>query len=144
MGGIRQYVNQLEKGVVGVAATDGKLLWRYDRIRARGGNVHTALVKGDKVFCSCGWGSGCALIQLVPDKKEFKVKEIYTANHPFNSWLGSSVLIGEHVYTCEGMDIELPTGRLVGRIGKLVATGRGGVMTCAPVGSWFIARPTTC
>jgi hypothetical protein len=96
IGGVRQYVNQLEKGVVGVAATDGKLLWRYDRIGARGGNVHTAVVKGDKVFCSCGWGSGCALIQLIPEKQEFKVQEIYAVKHPFDSWLGSSVLIGEH------------------------------------------------
>jgi precorrin-6B methylase 2 len=141
IGGIRQYVNQLDKGVVGVAATDGKLLWRYDRITPRSGNVHTALVSGDKVFCSCGGGSGCALIQFVPEEKGFKVQEIYAVKHPFDSWLGSSVLIGEHVYTCEGMDIELPTGKLVGRIGKLVPIGRGGrsapslpgryTMTCA-------------
>jgi precorrin-6B methylase 2 len=148
IGGIRQYVNQLDNGVVGVAARDGKLLWRYDRIAARGGNVHTALVKENKVFCSGGWGSGCALIQLVPEKQEFKVQEIYVVKHPFDSWLGSSVLIGEHVYTCEGLDIELPTGKLVGRIGKLVPTGRGGrrasrvsarnTMTCA--GSLLIHR----
>jgi outer membrane protein assembly factor BamB len=51
--GVRQYVQQLEHGVVGVSA-DGRLLWEYPNFGASMGNVHTALVRGDEVFVSCG------------------------------------------------------------------------------------------
>jgi outer membrane protein assembly factor BamB len=125
IGGIKQYIHQLEKGIVGVAAEDGKFLWRYDKIAAPQGNIHTALLKGDLVFCSCGWGVGCALLRLSRDGDSIKVEEVYRTRHSFDSWLGGSVLIGDHVHTSEGFRIELKTGRLAEQV------RRGGRVTMA-------------
>jgi outer membrane protein assembly factor BamB len=126
--GVRQYVHQLDRGVIGVSAADGKLLWRYQGIVSASGNVHTPLVKDDLLFCSGGWGAGCALIKLVRGGGEFKVEELYRANRPFDSWLGGSVLLCDRVYTSEGMCIELMTGKLLGRTKR---PGNRVTMACA-------------
>ena len=53
-GGIRQYVQLLGQGVVGVDAASGKFLWGYGRVANRTANIPTPLVQDDFVFCSSG------------------------------------------------------------------------------------------
>src|SRR5262249_2855366 len=73
--GGRQYVQLLGQGIVGVAAKDGKFLWRYDRIANGTANIPTAIVRDDLVFCSTGYGTGSALLQIVPTENGFEAKE---------------------------------------------------------------------
>src|SRR2546421_479434 len=61
VGGIRHYVQLTAGGVVGVSASDGKLLWSYDRLGNNTANIPTPIVLKDKVFCSAGYGKGGAL-----------------------------------------------------------------------------------
>jgi len=55
--GVKQYVQLVGRGVIGVAADSGQLLWRYDRIANGTANIPTPIVSGDFVFCSTGYGS---------------------------------------------------------------------------------------
>jgi outer membrane protein assembly factor BamB len=45
--GVRQYVQLMGKGVVGVRASDGKFLWGYNRVANDVANIPTPIVKGD-------------------------------------------------------------------------------------------------
>ena len=57
-----------------MGASDGKLLWHYNRIANGTANIPTPIVKGDYVFCSSGYGTGAALLEirgdLAPEEKE--------------------------------------------------------------------------
>lgn len=134
--GLRQYVAFLSRGLVGVAARDGKFLWRYDTIANGTGNSHTPLVSGDLIFCANGYGTGGALLKLVPADDGVLVEERYIQRLAFNSIQDSSIplLIDKHVYsyrngavlTC----IDLATGQVVWD--QKPALGRGiASMTCA-------------
>jgi hypothetical protein len=58
-GDVRQYINFLSKGLVGVAAADGNFLWRYDgTINSFEANVPTPIVRGDCVFSANCYGGG--------------------------------------------------------------------------------------
>jgi hypothetical protein len=63
-GGVRQYVQFLGRGVIGVEAGTGRLLWSYNRVANEIANIPTPLVDGDLVFVSSGYGTGAALLEL--------------------------------------------------------------------------------
>ena len=108
--GVRQYVHQLDQTAAGISA-GGKLLWQHP-LPARMGNVHTALVRGDEVFLSVGWGGGDALVKLTRDGEKFSVGERHRGNpKAFDPWLGNSALLGGHVYTNAGFCIEWSSGK---------------------------------
>lgn len=62
--GVRQYVTLVGRGVISVAASDGKLLWHYNRVANGTANIPTPLVWDDYVFCSSGYGTGAALLKI--------------------------------------------------------------------------------
>jgi outer membrane protein assembly factor BamB len=53
--GVRQYVQLIGRGLIGVRADDGKLLWSYNRVANDVANVATPVVRGDYVFSSTGY-----------------------------------------------------------------------------------------
>jgi outer membrane protein assembly factor BamB len=59
VGGVRQYVQMLQKGLVGVEAKTGKLLWRYDRT-AKGSPaiIPTPVADGDIIYSAAGRSGG--------------------------------------------------------------------------------------
>jgi outer membrane protein assembly factor BamB len=63
--GVRQYVTLVGRGVISVNAQDGKVLWHYNRVANGTANIPTPLVWDDYVFCSSGYGTGAALLQIV-------------------------------------------------------------------------------
>ena len=65
-GGVRQYVQLIGKGLVGVRAEDGEFLWGYNRVANNVANIPTPLVDGDFVFASTGYRTGAALLELAP------------------------------------------------------------------------------
>jgi outer membrane protein assembly factor BamB len=114
VGGVRQYItllggpqkNQPHKngGLVGVEATKGKFLWNYYRIANGTANIPTSIVKGDKVFCSTGYGVGAALLQLIPDGNGgCKAKELYfLPGNKLQNHHGGMVLLGDYIYGGHG------------------------------------------
>jgi outer membrane protein assembly factor BamB len=75
--GVKQYVQLVGRGVIGVRASDGKFLWGYDDVANGTANIPTPIVSGDYVFCSTGYGTGSALLRLVKDGAGIKCEEEY-------------------------------------------------------------------
>jgi len=64
--GQRQYVQLTAKAVVGVAASDGAFLWRYDAPANNFGiNISTPLHHEGQVFAASAYGTGGGLVRLV-------------------------------------------------------------------------------
>ncbi|HEY7153918.1 MAG TPA: PQQ-binding-like beta-propeller repeat protein [Gemmataceae bacterium] len=135
VGGVKQYIQFLGGGLVGVAAKDGKLLWRYDKIKGIT-NCTTPLFHDGCVFVSAtdrrGGSSGGALLRLTADGEGVSAKEIYRikdlANHH-----GGVVRVGDALYGTNNTSlvcIDFKTGatkwdnRSVGKGSIAAADGR--------------------
>jgi outer membrane protein assembly factor BamB len=97
VGGIKQYVNFLGKGLVGVEASTGKFLWRYDRT-AKGSpaNIPTPVARDGHVY-SATHRTGGALVKLNGENGKIEPQELYFDNK-LPSAIGGSVLVGDHLY----------------------------------------------
>jgi len=99
-GGVKQYVQLVGRGLIGVRASDGKFLWGYNLIANPTANIPTPIVNGDFVFTSTGYGDGgAALVKIVGDGDDFKAEEVYY--HPaktLQNHHGGMVLHDGHVY----------------------------------------------
>ncbi len=110
--GVRQYVQFLQKGLVGVEARTGKLLWRYEgTARNSPANIPTPVVAGPLVYSSTGRGGG-GLVRLKGNQGAVEAEQVYFATRLPNS-IGGSVKVGDYLYgtTATGlMCVEFGTG----------------------------------
>jgi outer membrane protein assembly factor BamB len=97
VGGIPQAIVFTASRGVGLDTRDGRLLWSYDRVSNRTANIATPIARGNHVFLSSDYGTGAALLQLMPSGNTITAKEVYFTNDMRNHH-ASSVLIGEHLY----------------------------------------------
>ncbi|KAA5546162.1 PQQ-binding-like beta-propeller repeat protein [Roseiconus nitratireducens] len=88
-GGVKQYVQLVGKGLIGVRADDGQILWRYSRVANTTANIPTPIVDGDFVFTSTAYGTGSALLKLAADGRGG-----VTANEVY--WLDAGELQNKH------------------------------------------------
>jgi outer membrane protein assembly factor BamB len=102
-GGKRQYVQFLRGGVVGVAAEDGKFLWRYNAPANRMGiNVSTPLYHDGQVFAASAYNTGGGLVKLSKDDKGgVKADEVYVTRLMQNHH-GGMILLDGHLYGASG------------------------------------------
>ncbi len=108
--GVRQYVQLMGRGVVGVAAKDGKFLWGYNRIANRTANVPTPVVHGDYVFCSSGYQAGAALLQLRAAGGGVNAEEVYFLDgKEFQNHHGGMIMLGDYLYAGHGHNAGAPT-----------------------------------
>lgn len=96
-GGVKQYVQFLDNGVVGVNAETGAFLWRYDRT-AEGSpaNIPTAVTADNLVYTATGRG-GSGLVRLAVDQGAVEPEEVYF-NSNLPSSIGGAVRLGEYLY----------------------------------------------
>ena len=94
--GQRQYLQLTARMLVGVAAADGKFLWRYDRPANKTGiNCSTPIYHDGTVFASSAYGAGGGLVKLVKDGKDgVKAEEVYSTRSMENHHGGMIVLDG--------------------------------------------------
>ncbi|WP_437194100.1 PQQ-binding-like beta-propeller repeat protein [Planctomicrobium sp. SH527] len=119
-GGVRQYVQLIGHGLIGVRAEDGKLLWGYDKVANAVANIPTPICKGDFVFASTGYQTGACLLKITKAKKdEVKATEVYFLDaKTFQNHHGGMILDGDYVYAGhqhgKGIPIciHLPTGKI--------------------------------
>jgi outer membrane protein assembly factor BamB len=121
--GVRQYINHLSRGLVAVAAQDGKPLWSYNGLSNGTANTHAPIVRGDEVFYANGYGGGMALVKITRSDGEFQAMEVYRIRKTLQAWLGSPVAVGEHVFinfAAGLLCLEWKTGKEVwsGRLGS--------------------------
>jgi outer membrane protein assembly factor BamB len=136
-GGVRQYVQLVGRGVIGVDASKGRLLWGYNRIANGTANVPTPLIKGDFVFCSTGYGTGSALLRLSGRRGQINAQEVYfKSGNELQNHHGGMILLGDHVYMGHGHNnghpvcVNLRTGKDAWRPGRGPGTGSAAI-TCA-------------
>lgn len=98
IGGTRVYVQTTAGGLIGVRASDGKLLWTYP-IERTTAVAPSPIVRGDLVFFAAGYGRGGALLkQAAAGEGEVKVEEVYPLNKELANKHGGVVLVGDHLY----------------------------------------------
>jgi len=98
-GGRRQYVTFLRNGLVSVAADDGRVLWRYDKLAARHANSATPIVRGDLLLAYNGYDSGRALLKLLPDRQGVKLRETYFHRGWLSPFQDSTLWVGDQIHT---------------------------------------------
>ena len=101
--GERQYVQLTGKALVGVAASDGKFLWRYDRVANGGGiNCSTPLYHDGLLFASSAYGASGALLKLSKDANgAVKPEEVYFTRKMQNHH-GGMVVVDGFLYGANG------------------------------------------
>jgi outer membrane protein assembly factor BamB len=94
--GQRQYVQFLSKTVVGVAASDGKLLWRYDHPANKATiNCSTPLYQDGMVFAASAYGAGGGLVKLSKDGSGgVKADEVWFSKNMENHHGGMLIIDG--------------------------------------------------
>ncbi len=108
-GGVRQYVQLLGRGVVGVEARTGRFLWGYNRVANEIANIPTPIVHGDFVFASSGYGTGSALLRLKRDGEAFRAEEVYFLEaQTMQNHHGGIVLHDGTIYTGTGHNKGFP------------------------------------
>ncbi len=75
--GTRQYVQLVGRGLIGVDAKTGRLLWNYNRVASDIANIATPVVRGDYIFASTGYGTGAGLVKITREGDEFRADEVY-------------------------------------------------------------------
>ncbi len=113
-GGVKQYVQMLNKGLAGVAAESGKLLWRYNKTVSRfNANIPSPVARGDLVY-SAGAGTGGALIRLKASDGGVIAEQVaFSPKLP--TAIGGAVLLGDYLYGTTGealLCVEFATGNL--------------------------------
>ncbi len=75
--GVKQYVQFLQKGLVGVDAATGNFLWRYTKT-AEGSpaNIPTPIAQGDLVYSSAG-RSGGGLVKIKNEGTSVTAEQVY-------------------------------------------------------------------
>ncbi|MDX1948006.1 MAG: PQQ-binding-like beta-propeller repeat protein [Pirellulaceae bacterium] len=95
-GGVRQYVVLTNQGLSGVAAADGRLLWRSPR-RYGTEVVNSPLISGDYVYTTVGSAQGCDLVKIEKDGDKFQATPVYN-NQNLANHHGNVVLVDQHIF----------------------------------------------
>lgn len=135
VGGVKQYVQFLQKGVVGVDAKTGKFLWRYDGTAKNSpANIPTPVALGEYVYTASGRGGG-GLVKLKVDQGAVQAEQVY-AGMKLPTAIGGSVLIGDYLYGTSAagmMCVDFKTGEV-----KWAERGIGAGALCFAEGLLYV------
>lgn len=101
--GQRQYVQITQRTLAGVAAADGKFLWKYDKPANRQGiNCSTPLYHDGEVFAASAYNTGGGLVKLTKDSSGgVKAEEVYFTKKMQNHH-GGMILLDGCLYGANG------------------------------------------
>jgi outer membrane protein assembly factor BamB len=100
-GGAKQYVQLLQKGLVGVEAKTGKFLWRYAKIISPfHANIPTPVAQSGFIY-SAAAGAGGGLVQLRAAHDAIQADEVYFSSK-LPTAIGGTVLLGDYLYGTAG------------------------------------------
>ena len=108
-----QYIQLTGESLGGVAADDGRVLWRTKR-HGETAVIPTPVFKENQVFVTSAYGIGCNLFKVTDENDRFSVSEMY-ANKNMNNHHGGVVLVGDYVYGFSDPELvclEYKTGKL--------------------------------
>jgi len=100
VGNVKQYVQFLGPGVVGIDARNGRFLWEYTK-NAGGVSAVTPIFYDGCIFASAsgvaGDAGGDALLRLTLDNDKPGIKEVYY-KRVLNNFHGGVVRVGDYLY----------------------------------------------
>jgi len=101
--GQREYVQFTQNTLVGVAASDGKFLWRYDPpANSHGINCSTPIYHDGMVFAASAYGAGGGLVKLSKDTNGgVKAEEVYFSKKMQNHH-GGMIFLDGCLYAANG------------------------------------------
>jgi outer membrane protein assembly factor BamB len=97
VGGTRVCVQTTAGYGLGVRASDGKILWTVDKIKATA-VIPTPIVAGDLVLLAAGYNLGGTLLRQVPQGAGVKIETVYPLTKTLANKHGGMVLVGDYVY----------------------------------------------
>ena len=118
--GVRQYIQLIGRGLVGIEAETGKFLWGYNGIANGTANIPNPVVRGQYVFTTTNYNTGSALLRISRVGETFHLKELYTlTGREFENHHGGIVFVGNHVYGGHGNSrgepacVDVATGKIL-------------------------------
>ena len=103
-GGVRQIVQFLQKGLVGVDAKSGKFLWRYDKTALNSPAVIVTPLADNGYIYSGAYRAGGGLIKIAKKDGAFEVEQIYfSPKLPVG--IGGVVKVGDNLYGSTGASL---------------------------------------
>lgn len=96
LGGVKQYIQLTADSVAGIAADDGKLLWRARR-KGNVAVISSPVYKDGYVFVSSFYGTGCNLFKVSAEGGKFSAEQVY-ANKTMSNHHGGVVNVGDYLY----------------------------------------------
>ncbi|MFO0797448.1 MAG: PQQ-binding-like beta-propeller repeat protein [Gemmataceae bacterium] len=132
--GAKQYVQFVEKGVIGVDAATGKFLWRYEKTIDPGANIITPVIQGNKVF-TAGSRTGGGLVELTAASGGVTAKQVFF-DKQISPSIGGAVLVDGHLYGTSGQALfcaEFATGKV-----KWTERAVGAASLCAADGRLYV------
>ncbi|MCX7824443.1 MAG: PQQ-binding-like beta-propeller repeat protein [Verrucomicrobiae bacterium] len=119
-GGMRQYVQVVGRGIIGVAADTGWFLWGWNRLANNIASITSPVARGDLVFTANSYNTGSALLRPARDGEAWRVEELAVLPaRTFENHHGGLVLVGDCVYGGSGLNkgdptcIEFATGKVL-------------------------------
>jgi len=94
--GARQYIQLTAKSVAGIAAADGKLLWRAPR-RGNVAVIPSPVCRDNLVYVTSGYGAGCNLFRITAADGQFSAEQVY-ANKVMVNQHGGVLRFGNYLY----------------------------------------------
>ncbi len=146
--GVKQYVQFLASGLMGVEAKTGKLLWRFEKTAKGSPAVIMTVLVDDGMVYSGAYKAATALIKPVLKDGTFTVEEIYS-NNKLPIGLGGVVKVDDYFYgssSASVMCVDFKTGtikweeRAIGPCSWLVADKR--IYLHAESGDVALIEPT--
>jgi outer membrane protein assembly factor BamB len=138
--GQRQYVQMTAKALIGVAAGDGKFLWRYERpANGMGLNCSTPLYHDGMVFAASAYGAGGGLVKLTKATDGgVQAEEVY-ATRKMQNHHGGMILHDGCLYGANGGNEGGFLICLDFKTGNVLWDGRDDAEKLAPKGSLAFA-----
>jgi outer membrane protein assembly factor BamB len=113
-GGRKQYVQLLEKGLVGVDAKTGQFLWRNSEAAKGPAQFFTPIARGELVYGGA-LSVGGVMVRLKADGSGVAAEQVYFTRGLPNG-IGGAVLVGDHIYGTESgqklVAAEFTTGKV--------------------------------
>jgi outer membrane protein assembly factor BamB len=113
-GGLKQYVQLLQKGLVGVEAKTGKFLWRYGKAVSRfGANIPSPLASDGYVYTAAA-GTGGGLVKLKVSGGAAEAEQVYF-EPKMPAAIGGVVKVGDCLYGTTGeslLCLDFATGKV--------------------------------
>lgn len=151
IGGVKQVIVLTEKSLVGLAFSDGKLLWQAAATPVgRSCNAPTPVVSGNTVFFT-GQGKGMFAVKIEKSGNEFSAKELWI-NPDIGCEFNTPVLKGDYLYGISSRGnlfcAEVATGKALwtdntklDRFGSLLDAGQV-LIALPPTGELIVFKPS--